>query len=99
VAHSLSAKKRVRQNLKRKTINRSRKSQVRTQIKRLEAVLSSGDVSTASEQYRLVVKRLDKVAATSAMHKKTAARKKSRLAKRLNALKAKAGSQAPKAGA
>ena len=91
MAHSLSAKKRVRQNAKRRTINRARKSQVKTQIKHFEAVLSNGDVEAASEQYNLVVKKLDKTAATSTMHKKTAARKKSRLAKKLNALKAKTG--------
>jgi small subunit ribosomal protein S20 len=91
VAHSLSAKKRVRQNIKRRVINRARKSQIKTQIKRFEAAVASGDVNAASEQYRLVVKKLDKTAATSTMHKRTAARKKSRLAKRLNDLKTKAG--------
>jgi len=89
VAHSLSAKKRVRQNAKRRLTNRARKSQVKTQIKRFETALSSGDVEAASQQYRLLVKKLDKTAATSTMHKKTAARKKSRLAKKLNQLKAK----------
>ncbi len=91
MAHSLQAKKRARQNTKRRTINRARKSQIKTQIKHLEAVLSSGDAEKASEQYRLIVKKLDKTAATSTMHKKTAARKKSRLAKKVNALKAKKG--------
>jgi len=91
VAHSLSAKKRVKQNAKKRTINRARKSQVKTQIKHFEAALSNGDAETASERYRLVVKKLDKIAATSTMHKKTAARKKSRLAKQLNNLKAKKG--------
>ena len=89
MAHSLSAKKRVRQNTKRKVINRARKSQVKTQIKHFEAALSGGDVEAASEQYRLVARKLDETAATSTMHKKTAARKKSRLAKQLNTLKAK----------
>jgi len=89
VAHSLSAKKRVRQNAKRRLINRARKSQIKTQIKHFEEALSSGNIEAADEQYRLVVKKLDKTAATSTMHKKTAARKKSRLAKRLNQLKAK----------
>jgi len=89
VAHSLSAKKRVRQNAKKRTINRQRKSQVKTQIKHFEAALESGDASKAAEQFRLMVKKLDETAATSTMHKKTAARKKSRMAKKLNALKAK----------
>ena len=89
VAHSLSAKKRIRQNAKKRSINRARKSQVKTQVRRFEEALSSGDTEAASEQYRLVVSKLDKTAATSTMHKKTAARKKSRLAKKLNSLKAK----------
>ncbi len=89
MAHSLSAKKRIRQNTKKRAINRARKSQVKTQVKHFEAAVSNGDVEAASEQYRLVVKKLDKTAATSTMHKKTAARKKSRLAKKLNTLKAK----------
>jgi len=89
VAHSLSAKKRVRQNARRKTLNRSRRSQVKTQTKHLEAALSEGNAAAAVEQFRAVAKKLDKVASTSTMHKKTAARKKSRLAKKVNALKAK----------
>jgi len=89
VAHSLSAKKRVRQNAKRKIINRARKSQVKTQIKHFETALQSGDADAANEQHRLVARKLDKTAATGTMHKKTAARKKSRLAKKLNALKTK----------
>jgi small subunit ribosomal protein S20 len=89
VAHSLSAKKRVRQNAKRRALNRARKSQVKTQIKHFVGALNSGDVRAASEQYRLVARKLDKVAGTSAMHKRTAVRKKSRLARQLKTLKAK----------
>ena len=89
MAHSLQAKKRAKQNTKRRTINRARKSQIKTQIKHLEAALSSGDADKATEQYKNIVKKLDKTAATSTMHKKTAARKRSRLAKKVNALNAK----------
>jgi small subunit ribosomal protein S20 len=72
-------------------INRSRKAQIKTQIKRFEAALASGDANAASEQYRLTVKKLDRAAATSTMHKRAAARRKSRLAKQLSSLKAKVG--------
>ena len=89
MAHSLSAKKRVRQNAKRRVINRARKSQVKTQVKRLETALGAGNVEAADTEFRATVKKLDKVAATSTIHKRTAARKKSRLAKKLNVLKAK----------
>ena len=89
MAKSLQSKKRAKQNTNRRTINRARKSQVKTQIKHLDVIMDKGDVEAASEQLRLVTKKLDKTASTSTMHKKTAARKKSRLTKRLNALKAK----------
>ncbi len=91
MAHSLSAKKRVRQNAKRRTTNRARKSQVKGQIKQFETALEEGNVEAAAAQLRLTAQKLDKVASTSTMHKRTAARKKSRLAKKLNALKAKQG--------
>ena len=88
MAHSVSAKKRVRQNLKARQINRARKSQTKTQIKHYEEILQSGDVEAATEQLRLTVKKLDKIASKSTMHKKTAARKKSRLTKKLNEMAA-----------
>lgn len=89
MAHSLSAKKRVRQNAKSNRINRARKSVVKTQIKHFEDALKGGDVTVAEQQFVLVTKKLDKIASTSTMHKKTASRMKSRLAKRLSSLKAK----------
>jgi ribosomal protein S20 len=58
-------------------------------MKRFEAAAESGDVAAASEQYHLVVQKLDKTAAGSTMHKRTAARKKSRLAAQLSSLEAK----------
>jgi len=89
VAQSLQSKKRARQNAKRRTINRARKSQIKTQTKHFEAALGAGDAEAAGEKLRLVTQKLDKAAGKSTMHKKTVARKKSRLTKKLNALKAK----------
>jgi small subunit ribosomal protein S20 len=89
VAHSLSAKKRVRQAAKRRVINRARKSMVKTQIKRFDNALTEGNIEKAKEEYRLLVKRLDKVASTSTMHKNTVSRLKSRMARRLNRAAAK----------
>lgn len=91
MAHSLSAKKRIKQNAKSNTVNRARKSQVKTQMKHFEVALEKGDAEGATEQLRLLTKKLDKTAATSTMHKRTVARKKSRLTKKLNALKAEKG--------
>ena len=89
MADSLQAKKRAKQNVKNRTTNRARKSRVKTQIKHFEAAVDAGDAEAATEQLRLVTKKLDKIASTSTMHKKTASRKKSRLAKQVNKLKAK----------
>ena len=86
MAHSLSARKRVRQNEKRRSINRSRKSRIKTLVKRFEQTVGSGNVDAASREFATIVKSIDKVAASGTLHKKTAARKKSRLAKKLNNL-------------
>jgi small subunit ribosomal protein S20 len=88
VAHSLSAKKRVRQNLKARARNRVRKAGVRDQIKIFNAALTGGDMTKADAELRKVAGCLDKVAAKGTIHKNTAARRRSRLAKRLNAAKA-----------
>ena len=89
MASSLQSKKRAKQNVRNNTINRARKSRVKTQIKHFEAALDAGNAEAATEQLRLVTQKLDKTASTSTMHKKTASRKKSRLAKQLNKLTAK----------
>ena len=90
MAHSLSAKKRVRQNAKRRVINRARKSMIKTQIKHLETALDAGEADKAKEQLGILTKKLDKISTTSTLHKNTAARIKSRLTRRVNALAAKA---------
>jgi small subunit ribosomal protein S20 len=60
---------------------------VKTQIRHFEGALSTGDPEKANEQFKLLVKRIDKVASTSTMHKNTAARMKSSFARQLNTLK------------
>ena len=88
MAHSLSAKKRVRQSLKRRARNRARKDQIKMQVKNFLAAIAAHDAPRAQEQLGLVASRLDKVAAKNTIHKNTAARQRSRLAKKLNAMKA-----------
>ncbi len=91
MAHSISAKKRVRQNLRRRARNRARKEVVKDAIKSFTAAITGGDVSKAETELRAATRRLNKVAAKGTIHKNTAARKRSRLAKTLNALKAGGG--------
>jgi small subunit ribosomal protein S20 len=88
VAHSLSAKKRIRQNLKRRAHNRARKQAIKEQVRLFVSALTGGDVGKAETEFRKVAQRLDKVAAKGTIHKNTAARRRSRLARRLNALRA-----------
>ena len=95
MAHSLSAKKRIRQTAKRRARNRARKDVLKTQVKEFVAVLGQSDVAKAKEVFRKTVQRLDKTAAKRTIHKNAASRKRSRLAKRLNAMIATGG--APKA--
>jgi small subunit ribosomal protein S20 len=90
----LSAKKRVRQNIKRRARNRARKDLIKDQTKGFLAALVAGDVAKASEELKKTTSRLDKVAAKHTIHKNTAARRRSRMTKRLNALQAKGGKTA-----
>ncbi len=88
MAHSLSAKKRVRQTLKRNSRNRSRKEALKQELKGFNAALASNDAAKSEAQLQVVAQRLDRNAAKGVIHKNTAARKRSRLTKRLNLLKA-----------
>jgi small subunit ribosomal protein S20 len=74
----------MRQNVRRRGINRWRKTQVKDTVRLFEEAVDSGDKAKAAEQLKLVYKRLDKVAAGKTIHKNAAARKKSRLARRMN---------------
>jgi small subunit ribosomal protein S20 len=87
VAHSLSAKKRIRQNEKRRARNRARKLVLKDQTKAVTAALTAGDAGKAETELRKLTQRLDRVASKHTIHKNTAARKRSRLTKRLNSLK------------
>jgi len=89
VAHSLSRKKRNNQNVNRRIRNRARTNELKTLIRKLTDAIRDQDIDRADTQFRIVTKRLDQVASTSAMHKNAAARKKSRLARKLNAARTK----------
>jgi len=87
VPNTESAKKRVRQSVKRQALNQWRKRRVKNQVKAFLDAVQNKDVSAAESELRKVASVLDKVSSTSTMHRNTAARRKSRLARRLNALK------------
>jgi len=81
-----SAKKRMRQDAEKRMQNRARKSAMRTQIKRVVAAVAEGDLERARGELQLAAKKLDQAASKNVIHKNAAARMKSRLAHRVNAL-------------
>ncbi|WP_291430267.1 30S ribosomal protein S20 [Deinococcus sp.] len=82
-----SAQKRHRQSLKRRNTNRSRKSTIKTFTKKAVVAAQTGaeDLNTLQARAESLI---DKAAKGSTLHKNTAARKKSRLAKAINKAKA-----------
>ena len=79
MAHSLSAKKRVRQNLRRRTQNKAQKTRLRSLAKRLRAVVSEKQTDKAQELLKVAYKLYDQAASKGVIHQRTAARYKSRL--------------------
>jgi small subunit ribosomal protein S20 len=84
----LSPRKRERQNEARNARNRARKEKVRLDTKAFTTAVAAGDVQKAGDALKQVASRLMSVATKSTMHRKTAARKRSRLAKQLNKMQA-----------
>jgi len=74
-----SAEKRVRQNEKRRAVNRSNRSNLRTQIKKLRTSLVASDKNQSQELLNPTVSAIDKAVNKGILHKNTAARYKSRL--------------------
>ena len=81
-----SAKKRVRV-IETKTLrNKMHRTALKTEIKKYEAALASGDMAAAQAAYKVAVKKVDQAAAYGIIHKNAAAHKKSQFTKKLNAL-------------
>ena len=85
--NSISAKKRLRQNEVHRTRNRSVKSGVRTQLRKVRTAIDAGDVETSEKEFRLAAKKLDQAAAKKVIHANRAGRTKSRLYKAIKAIK------------
>ncbi len=86
MANHKSAEKRVRQNAKRKEINRSNRSKLRTQIKKLRSALTAHSKSESVELLNPTVSLIDKAVNKGIIHKNTAARYKSRLTRHVTEL-------------
>lgn len=84
LANIKSAQKRIKVIQKKTLINKMRISQTKTAIKRFEQALAVGDFELATSRLRLAQKKLNQVATKGSIHKNAAARKVSRLTKKLN---------------
>jgi small subunit ribosomal protein S20 len=81
-----SAKKRVEVNEKRNMRNRMRKTNLKTTIKKVDAAVEGGDRAAAVESYAQAAKKIDQAVVKGILHKNTAARRKSRLARAINSM-------------
>lgn len=81
-----SAKKRMRQNVVRRDLNRGRRSKLRTALRRLNEAIEAGDIAQVREHWTNAQSLLDRTARHGVIHPNKAARTKARLTKRVRQL-------------
>ena len=88
MANSPGSKKRARQTERRTEVNKSRKSRIRSYIRKVEEAISGGDQSVAQNALKAAQPELMRGVTKGLVHKNTASRKMSRLAGRVKAMNA-----------
>ncbi len=86
MANTLQTKKRVRRNANREGINKARRSRIRTFVKKVELAVEAGNADEAKSALKAAQPELMRGVTKGVLHKKTASRKVSRLAKRVKAM-------------
>lgn len=86
MANSPQAKKRARQNEARYAVNKMRRSKIRTELRKVEEAIASGDKDAAAAALKAAQPELMRGVTKGVYHKNTAARKMSRLAARVKAI-------------
>jgi small subunit ribosomal protein S20 len=86
MANTPQAKKRIRRNATRETVNHSRISRVRSFVRAVESAVAAGNKKEAAEALKKVQPEIARGVARGVVHKNTAARKFSRLSKRVASL-------------
>jgi len=84
LANTASAKKRIRQNVKRRTRNQVARTRARTYIKRARVALEQNSAEVANEAVHLAISEIDRAASKGVIHKRNASRRKSRLMQQLH---------------
>ena len=88
MANTRQAKKRIRRNARRTEVNTARISRVRTFVKKVETAIESGDQDAARSALKAAEPEIMRGATKGVLHKNTAARKVSRLARRVKRMSA-----------
>jgi small subunit ribosomal protein S20 len=86
MANTASARKRIRQTVRRTELNRARMSRMRTFVKKVETAITGGDKSAANEALRMAQPEMQRAAGKGVIHKNTISRKLSRLTARIRKL-------------
>lgn len=86
MANTPQARKRIRRNARRTEVNTNRLSRIRTFVKKVENAIEAGDKTAAAEALRQMQPELARGVAKGLYHRNTAARKFSRLTRRVAAL-------------
>ncbi|GGC08555.1 30S ribosomal protein S20 [Novosphingobium endophyticum] len=86
MANTPQARKRIRRNERRAEINITRMSRIRTFVKKVESAIAGGDKTAAADALKAAQPELARGVARGVLHKNTAARKMSRLSKRVASL-------------
>lgn len=86
MANTSSAKKATRKIARRTTVNKSRRSRVRSFVRKVEEALAAGDKAAAHAAFLEAQPELMRAATKGVVHKNTASRKVSRLAQRVKSL-------------
>jgi small subunit ribosomal protein S20 len=84
VANIKSQIKRNKQNERRHVRNKAVRTELKTYTKKVRTAATAGDAETAGKELAVAIRQLDKAASKGVMHKRAAARKKSRLARAVN---------------
>ena len=88
MANTPQSKKRARQSEARYAVNKSRRSRIRTFLRKVEEAIASGDQTVAAEALRVAQPELARGVTKGVLHKNTVARKMSRLSSRVKSLAA-----------
>ncbi|MBC8337071.1 MAG: 30S ribosomal protein S20 [Alphaproteobacteria bacterium] len=88
MAHHMSAKKRIRQTVRKTQVNHSRVSRIRTFVRKVEEAIAGGDKDQAATAFKDAQPEMMRGVTKGVLHRNTVSRRLSRLSRRINAMNA-----------